>query len=194
MTTTTTFGPIDEAVYYTLLLMPPNGDNQQPFGYDAQDILNFWLSHVGSDTILTQHSVGVHLTLLETQNSLTFGSARAIFRVVGFNADGVTQRFVVNQILRQIPVPSMRFLVSIGVFDKEIAAQRATCRVVSSTYEPAPALPSSVLPPKQPFNGTLEVVVPASGIVGACPTAVQVDVVQTSLALNANGTCEAEVV
>lgn len=184
---TTTFGITDEAVYYTLLLMPPNGDSAQAYGYTTVEIFDFWTANHESNTLLAAHSPS-SLTLAEVETAILLGSARALYRIV-FSGDA-DSRYDVNEFTRQLPVPSKKFLIRIGIFDKEIAAALATCRIVNSTYAPSPALASSVQPPTRPDLFTLSIQVPANGIVGPCPTDAQVDVVATSLALSGSTSCE----
>ena len=180
------FGAADEAVYYTLLLMPFSG-NETLFkanGYTTTEIFEYWLANVETNSLLAEHST-VTLTQELVDSVVAFGAARALYKIV-FAGD-VDSRYVINPHTAQLPVPSREFLISIGVFDKEIAAQLATCRIVQSpSVFPAPALARGVLPPKEPRNFTLAVVLPQFATLG-CPIATA-DVVAQALCLgNATG-------
>lgn len=182
-----TFGGADEATYYTLMLMPPNGNILQDFGYTTEEIFAFWDANHLSNSLLLTHSP-VDLTLELVESAILLGSQRALYKLV-FAENGVL-RYIVNNVTRQLPVESKRFLVSIGVFDKEIAAALAICRIVTSTYLQAPALASSVQPPcERPFLGKLSIVVPEGGTVD-CPQALAA--AATSISLVATDTCTIE--
>ena len=161
------FGPVDEAVYYTLLILTQNGngDNLQAYGWTTTEIFQFWEANVATNRVLIEHSP-VTLTQDLVNSAVSLGSKRALYRIV-FAGDG-DSRYVTNQLTRQLPVQSRDFLISIGVFDREIAAALAECKVVTIPYAPSPALASSVQPPKQPDNATLAVNLPPFAISG-CP-------------------------
>jgi hypothetical protein len=184
---TSEFGATDEATYYTLLLMPPNGDIAQPFGYTSTEIYDFWVANHESTPLLAEHSPA-ELTQAQVDAAILLGSRRALYTIVF--ADEANSRYIFNNVTRQIPVDANRFLLAIGVFDKEIAAAAAECRVANSTYAPSPALASSVQPPTRLFPGTIYCVNPT--IETGCPTSAQVDVVATSLALDTGNTCNVE--
>ena len=179
------FGATDEATYYTLLLMPPNGNIDQAFGYTETEIYEFWVANHESTPILAAHSPA-SLTQEEVDAAILLGSQRALYRIVF--ADEANSRYIINNVTAQLPVPSKKFLVSIGVFDAQIAAELASCRIALSTFAPAPALASSVLPPcDNPFPPSIDC--PAVAITTGCPTSAQLDVVATSLALDAGASC-----
>ncbi len=178
-----------EAVYYTLLLMPPSGNINETPGYTQVEIFDFWVANHESITLLAEHSKIV-LTQALVDSSLALGAARALYKRV--TADGDNSRYIINHLTRQLPVGSKRFLVSIGVFDNQIQAELETCRVVSSTYAPSPALASSVQPPKQPFGtGELSIVIPEGAIAGCTALAVATTSVGSAVALAGpvTGTC-----
>jgi hypothetical protein len=175
------FGPVDEAVYYTLTLMPMSG-NESLFnanGYTTTEIFEFWLANVDTNSLLAEHSAGVTLTQTIVNNAVDFGAKRALYKIVF--GDGANSRNVINPVFAQLPVPSRQFLAKIGIFDKDNAARLATCRIVNSVYAPAPALSSGVLPPCMPRNVTLSIVLPQNATLG-CPIATA-DVVTQALAL-----------
>ncbi len=178
------FGAADEAVYYTLLLMPPSGNINETPGYTATEIFDFWVANHESSAILATHS-RIELTQALVDSSIALGARRALYTRVF--SDGANSRYVINQLTRQLPVESKRFLVAIGVFDAQIAAELAQCRLISSTYAPSPALASSVQPPCQPpGTGELSVVIPEGAIAGC--TALLVATTSTTLVAT-EGTC-----
>lgn len=181
------YGKVQEAVYYTLLILTQNGngDSIQAFGHTTTDIFLYWEAHVGTNALLATHSVGVTLTQDLVNSAILVGSQRALYKIV-FAGDG-NSRYVTNQRTAQLPVPSRNFLIAIGIFDKEIAAQLAECKVTTIPFAPTPSLASSVQPPKRPENFTLAVTLPPFAISG-CPG---FNVSAAALRLNANG-CEAE--
>lgn len=158
-----------EAVYYTLLLMPPNGNIEQAFGYTPAEILAFWEENHLTSEALAAHSSISSLTLEEVELCMTTGARLAIYWVVF--ADDLNSRYIINQLLKQIPPLALRWLGSIGALDSLIAQQRA-CRIITMPSMPSPALPSSVQPPTAPQNVSLNVVVPTGAIVGGCPATV----------------------
>jgi hypothetical protein len=160
-----TFGTADEATYYTLLLMPPNGNITQPFAYTPTEIFAFWEANHVSNPTLAAHS-NVELTQALVDAAIAHGAARALYWIVF--ADGDNSRYMINHLLKQIPVQSLRFLRAIGVFDAQIAAARAVCRVEVTPYAPSPAIPSSVQPPTNPENFSLAIQIPVTGISGGC--------------------------
>lgn len=179
------FGSADEAVYYTLLLMPPSGNINETPGYTATEIFDFWVANHDSTSLLATHSP-IELTQALVDSALALGAARALYKRVF--ADGTNSRYIINQYTRQLPVESKRFLVAIGVFDAQIAAELAQCRVIFSTYQPSPALASSVQPPCQPpGTGELSVVLPEDAIAGC--TALLVATTSTALVAATEGTC-----
>lgn len=167
---TTVLGSAVEATYYSLLLMPPNGNISQAFAYTPAEIFAFWEEQHVSNPTLSAHS-HIELTQDLVDTALTFGAARALFVIVF--ADGLDSRYMINHLLKQIPVQMMRFLVAIGVFDEQIAAIRNTCRIETMPYTTAPAIPSSVQPPTDPDNVILGIQIPITGVSGGCaPTSV----------------------
>jgi hypothetical protein len=169
-----TFGTADEAVYYTLLLMPPNGNISEAFAYTTAEIFAFWEANHETSPDLAAHT-HVILTQALVDAAISRGSARALYRIVF--ADETNSRYMINHLLKQLPVESLRFLRLIGVFDQQIAAAQATCNSISvPVIVPAPAIPSSVQPPKQPMNFTLDVqLAPVTvAVAGGCvPTGVE---------------------
>lgn len=159
------FGTADEATYYTLLLMPPNGNITQPFAYTPTEIYEYWVANHLSIPLLNEHSQ-VELTQALVDAAIAKGAARALYWITF--ADGDNSRYMINHLLKQIPVQAMRWLTSIGVFDEQIAAARAQCRVEITPYAPSPAIPSSVQPPTQPENFSLAVLLPVQAIAGGC--------------------------
>lgn len=162
------FGDADEAVYYTLLLMPPSGNINETPGYTTVEIYEFWVANVGSSAILAVHSPVV-LTQSLVDAAIALGAARALYKIVF--ADGTSSRYIRNPTTRQFPVPTKKWLVSIGVFDNEIAAELARCRVLLSVFTQAPALASSVQPPCRPEDVTLAIELPNGASLGCSTSA-----------------------
>lgn len=183
---TSIFGAADEAVYYTLLLMPPSGNASEPFGYTTTQIFDFWVANHLSLTVLNDHST-IELTQALVDSAVALGAARALYRRVTAEV-GSTARYIINQITRQLPVESKRFLVAIGVFDAQIQAELAQCKVTTIPFAPSPALASSVQPPVQPFAGELSVVIPEGAIAGCAALAAAVPTTSTTLVAT-EGTC-----
>jgi hypothetical protein len=181
-----------EAVYYSLLLMPPNGNIEQAFGYTPAEVLAFWeANHLTSEALAAHSSIDT-LTLETVELCMTTGARFAIYWVVF--ADGEASRYIINQLLKQIPTQALRWLASIGALDSLIAQQNA-CKIGVTPFLPSPAIPSSVQPPTQPENFSLNVVLPIGAIAGGCPAGVvatstlSLGVIRLDSELTTGGTC-----